>query len=129
MALTTVGFWELVIVAASRAVAVSLAIAAFWALRRTDPTVLKARIYMNHRNVASGLLFLGTAMALFFLQVILELVSWSVWETPLPLEATGLLFIVAVLFLVLGFFRFYSLSRAPSRGGTRADGPVGAAWP
>ena len=114
---TTAAFWEFVAVAAMRALTVFLAFAAFFSLRRTDPTVLKARIYMNHRKVLSGLRFLGIAMAIFLLQVVIELAYVAWLDGPLPLEITGLIFLVGVAFLIKGFSDFHALSKAKAPSG------------
>lgn len=106
-------YWEYVAIAVMRAFTVFLAFAAFLYLKRTDQVVLKARIYLSHRKVLSGLLFLGIAMSIFLAQVIIEIAYIAITGEHLPLVITGVFFILAVAFLIIGFRSFYSLARAP----------------
>ncbi len=120
MPVSEIGYLELWAIAVMWAITVVLVFVAFFSLRRTDEVILKARIYMNRRRISTGLLFLGLGMAVFLVQVLVELTYVAFRGERLPIEVTGGLFVVAVACLVKGFHDFYSLSKAPARpAGTR----------
>jgi len=113
---TTLGFTALL------SVGVFLSVAAYWALRKMDDVVLRARMYMNRRRLFSGFLSLALGMITMFAVVLGSLGYNAVADAPLPSAAGLSAFVLFFLFLSWALYNFWALGRTPrSMGAPKAE--------
>jgi hypothetical protein len=92
---------------------------AYWSLRRMDDVVLRARMYMNRKRLFRGFLFVAIGMIAFFALLLVALVGVAA-DITLPSEISLVAFVASFVFIGVGCYDFYGLSRPPAakRGST-----------
>jgi len=106
-------FWTEAGFAAFLGVIAFVSFMAFWSLRRMDEVVLRARMYMNRKRLFRGFMFVAIGMIALFVLVLAAVVATAV-DAALPSQTSLVAFVAAFVFIGLGCYDFYGLSRPPA---------------